>query len=788
MTNKQIAVDEMQSTSSIQEEESTSSQDTPNTRGETETSQSSQSTCSTVPEREISIWLDEKEEQNAKRQALNDSLNNLTDGRVSPLQSTLNTEWDDISVTQQKYYARKARETIAATLSAISPGQEEELWQSIRREPLLQSEDKGSRRKYFDINSELIDSLIKAHNEAESWQTKRQILSLFANDFSRSELQSLIPGLSKWRIDQARSHATQTGKGQPVKEKPIYRARIESAKVDHFLDYISRPELLQDVDFGTKTLKLDSGERIVIPAVVRTLIPSRIIEQYVQYCKQEQFEPTSERSLYRILEVCSASMQNSLAGLDNVTAEGTEAIDNLIKIIETLVENGADKAWSTTAERKVKEVKRYFKTDFKAHLSREEHCADHCTTHALSDQKNKEFQSKCKHKHATECERCESLDQILKEMKDKISNSNVHEEQRNRLKFDFTQCESAIYEWKAHLLRTVLQEEAKQTALNELDSGTCLIILDWAMKFLPLKFRENMREFFGKRGRSWHASAVVTKKDDRFEVECFVHIFNSCTQNNYAIASIFDHLFCTIKSEYPSISKAYLRSDNAGCYHNGPLLLCLPEIGKRNGITPIRYPAGISKTTETRSMGWALKKTKSRPRIGEKVKAFLIEKFEAGERSGSKADPYSVAREMKFKKDASGNLVFQPGEWKTAQTIKSFFSRYRVKLRQQQIGDSQSDVEEEIAEEDMEALEAETNLEDLRLEVYNDLRKPEHPIEVEGYNVCQLTQKNKLMSLKVNYLKTICDTIGLTIEGPQTRKKSYVKPLEELVKSCTCNN
>ena len=70
----------------------------------------------------------------------------------------------------------------------------------------------------------------------------------------------------------------------------------------------------------------------------------------------------------------------------------------------------------------------------------------------------------------------------------------------------------------------------------------------------------------------------------------------------------------------------------------------------------------------------------------------------------------------------------------------------------------------------METFEAETNLQDLRLEVYNDLKKPEHPIEVEGYNVCQLTQKNKLMFLKVNYLETICDTIGLTIEGPQTRK------------------
>ena len=63
-------------------------------------------------------------------------------------------------------------------------------------------------RKY---HSELIDALIEAHNEAESWRTKRQILSLFANDFSRTELQSMIPSLSKWRIDQARSHATQTG-------------------------------------------------------------------------------------------------------------------------------------------------------------------------------------------------------------------------------------------------------------------------------------------------------------------------------------------------------------------------------------------------------------------------------------------------------------------------------------------------------------------------------------------------------------------------------------------------
>lgn len=46
-----------------------------------------------MPEQEISIWQDEKEDQNAKRMALNKTITALSDGRISPLQSTLNTEW-----------------------------------------------------------------------------------------------------------------------------------------------------------------------------------------------------------------------------------------------------------------------------------------------------------------------------------------------------------------------------------------------------------------------------------------------------------------------------------------------------------------------------------------------------------------------------------------------------------------------------------------------------------------------------------------------------------------------
>ena len=184
---------------------------------------SSQASEGTEPEGEVSIWCDEKELQNERRYTLSDAIGNLSGERFSPLLSTLNATWDDISPTQQKYYVQKEREAITTSLSVISPGQEKELWSSIQNEPIIGGEERYmAKRKHFDTSTGLIDILIKAHDQANTWQTKRQILSLFANDFSRIELQKLIPGLSKWRIDQAHQHAIEAQRGQLVHENPIF--------------------------------------------------------------------------------------------------------------------------------------------------------------------------------------------------------------------------------------------------------------------------------------------------------------------------------------------------------------------------------------------------------------------------------------------------------------------------------------------------------------------------------------------------------------------------------------
>ena len=139
------------------------------------------------------------------------------------------------------------------------------------------------------------------------------------------------------------------------------------------------------------------------------------------------------------------------------------------------------------------------KTKFKAHVGREEGCADHCTTYALSDANEKRFARKCLQAHDVQCNNCISLEKVLQDIQDKIDSASMSAEEKNRKKHECRQNVEAIKAWKAHLLRTVNQEEAKQDALSALDEETCLIVMDWAMKFLPQRYRERMSEFFGKK-------------------------------------------------------------------------------------------------------------------------------------------------------------------------------------------------------------------------------------------------------------------------------------------------
>ena len=229
------------------------------------------------------------------------SLNNflrIADGRVSPIRSQLSTDVENISSPTVRYYKRKGVQAVETVLDAIAPGQTKWLLHRVI--------EKYSGAAESDANlpeKTLLSRLIKLYNEATSWYTRRQILSVFVGDYSKTELLSFIPGLTKWSIDEARKHALITSPGQFVEPPVLHRCRLHPVKVDHFLDFIASPTFLQDVAYGTKTLKLSSGEKIEIPNAVRTVVASRLIQLYQSYCTESGFAPLGRSTLFNILKV-----------------------------------------------------------------------------------------------------------------------------------------------------------------------------------------------------------------------------------------------------------------------------------------------------------------------------------------------------------------------------------------------------------------------------------------------------------------------------------------------------
>ncbi|XP_019625004.1 PREDICTED: uncharacterized protein LOC109470483 [Branchiostoma belcheri] len=227
----------------------TTSEVSPQEEGESESSSSisevpaakatfeSQSSSTTSEgEADTSIWVDEQHQQEVNRESLNTAIDRITEGRVSPIRSSLNTPWEEVTERQKNYYLKKAREAVKTTMAVIAPGQEQDLWRSlVQAPPFYREEQPPAKKKMWD--QQTVQTLVKADQGADTWQTRQQMLSLFADDYTKDELQQLIPGLSKWRIDQARVHDAESGPGEPVQQQPIYRTRLNPVKTDHFLAF-----------------------------------------------------------------------------------------------------------------------------------------------------------------------------------------------------------------------------------------------------------------------------------------------------------------------------------------------------------------------------------------------------------------------------------------------------------------------------------------------------------------------------------------------------------------------
>ena len=95
------------------------------------------------------------------------------------------------------------------------------------------------------------------------------------------------------------------------------------------------------------------------------IIPESVAKQYLAYCDESGFKPLSRSTLLRILALCPASTRKSLQGLDYISSAGAQAFEDLIDIVERLGDVGQGMGWTKNLQTRLRDGKRYLKSDYK---------------------------------------------------------------------------------------------------------------------------------------------------------------------------------------------------------------------------------------------------------------------------------------------------------------------------------------------------------------------------------------------------------------------------------------
>ena len=187
--------------------------------------------------------------------------------------------------------------------------------------------------------------------------------------------------------------------------------------------------------------------------------------------------------------------------------------------------------------------------------------------------------------HTEYTAQCDTLQIVLNEILNFVQQASFQsEDDRDEAIYVTRHSTEVIRAWKSHQLRTVRQDQSRLQILQQLDTSSVFITQDWAMKYLPRKYRESQSDWYGKRGISWHISVAVRRRNDHLESQGLIHVIQKCSQGSCAVVAIMAHVLKTLKQENPEIQRAFFRQDNAGCYHSAATVLTVPAIVRESGI------------------------------------------------------------------------------------------------------------------------------------------------------------------------------------------------------------
>ncbi|XP_076089047.1 uncharacterized protein LOC143059437 [Mytilus galloprovincialis] len=205
---------------------------------------SSQSEPSLSQESSWSLTSDGQKHLNSGIHVLNEPLQNLSSGNMSPIKYILQQPLECVQNSTKRYVRRKASEAVCTVLDHIAPGQSSKLLDLLVEDIC----NNNAVDKQNESKDELLNLILRLYDEADSNALNMQLLSIISTTSlnSKSQLLELKPGMSKWKVDQSRSHATRFGVGTIQTEKtPNYRDKMDKEKLEHAMAFFLDPNFIQ---------------------------------------------------------------------------------------------------------------------------------------------------------------------------------------------------------------------------------------------------------------------------------------------------------------------------------------------------------------------------------------------------------------------------------------------------------------------------------------------------------------------------------------------------------------
>ncbi|CAC5377276.1 unnamed protein product [Mytilus coruscus] len=482
--------------------------------------------------------------------------------------------WFELSQKSQYLYVDRLQNIIDCVIGCFFPENFSDVSQQIF---LSKSTEKVTSDKNIKPLA-TISTIAEFYQKSESWQHRRQLLSMLSLFMTYQEVLQLIPDLTEFKCYTSKKHGEKFGYGLPVPPAETHRQKMDPMKLDSFLEFITSPHIIRDLPYGEKKLKLSDGTVQNVPNLIRCMSSSDIIQQYKVYCEENTIIPLGESTMYKILSECTATIRQSFEGVDYFVAEGGRAFATLEAVAKEL--HSLDLMTQTEfsdINKLLLQSKRYMKADFRVHVAQSCQVADHCLTYGGSDPKDKNFKSECNHSHTHICE--SSRKEIITAMTKIVTSTTEHEDAANDMRFKINQAAQSIINLKKHLVRCQIQDQAKNDTFEQMKENEVFIVCDWAMKFLPRKFREDQCDWFAKRGIPWHLSIAFKKIDNSLHCLGFIHIFsNQTSQDSHTTSGIIQDVITSIQDDNQN-TQFHLWSDNAACYKSSEMMAHLFNLG-----------------------------------------------------------------------------------------------------------------------------------------------------------------------------------------------------------------